>query len=184
MLFYEESILATAEDTVVVVGTDIPDLETNRIDTLVIPDTDELGAVEMLMSVYDIGTVYIPDNEDVYALCSGYDSFVVRVEGSMSFGVGAASVSVTAGEGDPSLITRITMGKDRLLICGNMDKQRLAQLKTIDTGSFRYINLSASQKDIADEILSIYSPQTLIFTGTEPYIEGYDTAKESIILKE
>ena len=76
------------------------------------------------------------------------------------------------------------MGKDRLLICGSMDKQRLEELKNIDSGSFGYINFTSQQKDIAKEILSIYTPHTLIFTGCEPYVEGYDIANESIILKE
>ena len=184
VLFYEESVLARADDSVLLIGTDIPDLDDDRIDTLVIPDSGKFSAVEMLMSVYDITTVYVPDDEELYELCSSYDSFVVRVEGSMSFGIGGASVSVTAGENAPSLITRITLGQDRLLICGDMNKQRLDELKTIDTGSFGYVNLTSRQKDIAEEILSIYTPHTLIYTGTEPYIEGYENAEERITLKE
>ena len=182
--FYEESVLARSEDSVVVIGTDIPELDTDIIDTLVIPDGSETSAVDMLMQVYDVETVYIPDDEELYGICSSYDSFVVRVEGSMSFGIGGASVSVTAGQSTPSLITRITLGEDRLLICGNMDEKALAELKAVDTGSFGYIALTDLQKDIAEELLNIYTPHTLIFTGTEPYIDGYEVTKESITLKE
>ncbi len=184
VFFYEDSVLARAEDRVLIIGTDIPELDRDRIDTLVIPDATKLSAVQMLMSVYEIGTVYIPDDDGLYELCGDYDCFVVRVEGSMSFGVGGASVSVTAGQNAHSLITRISLGEDRLLICGDMDAEALTELKSIDTGSFGYINLTADQKDIAEELLSIYTPHTLIFTGTEPYIDDYDTATESITLKE
>lgn len=184
MLFYEESVLVRSEDSVVVIGTDIPELDTDIIDTLVITDSTKPSAVEMLMTTCDVGTVYIPDDEELYELCSNYDSFVVRVEGSMSFGIGTASVSVTAGQSIPSLVTRISLGEDRLLICGDMDADRLTELKAIDTGSFGYIALTAEQKDIAEELLNIYTPHTLIFTGTEPYIDGYEIAKETITLKE
>ena len=184
VLFYEESVLLRAEDSLAIIGTDIPDLDLNRIDTLVIPDTESLQSAEMLLQVYEVGTVYIPKDDNLYNLCSGLDCFTVRVEGSMSFGVGGASVSVTAGQSDPSLITRVTLGEDRLLVCGGMDKQRLEELKNIDSSSFGYIDLTSQQKDISEEILSIYTPHTLIFTGCEPYIEGYDIANESIILKE
>ncbi len=184
MLFYEESVLADAGDCVLVIGTDIPELEADLIDTLVIPVYEDLSTVEKIMTSFEIGTVYIPDNDELYEICSAYDVLTVRVNGSMSFGVGEASVSVTSGQNTPSLITRITMGEDRLLICGNMDEQRLEELKNIDTGSFGYINLTANQKDISKEIISTYTPHTLVFTGTEPYIEGYNIAKESIILEE
>ncbi len=184
MLFYEESVLITAEDAVVVIGTDIPQADIGKIDTLVIPDAESLQKAEMLMQVYEVGTVYIPKDDALYNLCSGFDCFAVRVEGSMSFGIGGASVSVSAGQSDPSLITRVSLGEDRLLICGSMDKQRLEELKNIDSGSFGYINFTSQQKDIAKEILSIYTPHTLVFTGCEPYIEDYEIANESIILKE
>ena len=184
MLFYGESFLVRGDDAIVVKGTDIPELDTDIIDTLVIPDITKLSAVEMLMTVCDVGTVYIPDDEELYGLCSSFDCFVVRVEGSMSFGIGTASVSVTAGQSTTSLITRITLGEDRLLICGDMDADRLAELKAVDTGSFGYIALTDAQKDIVEELLNIYTPHTLIFTGTEPYIDGYEIAKETITLKE
>lgn len=184
VLFYEESVLMRTEDSVALVGTDIPELDTNRIDTLVIPDVNALEKAEMLMQVYEVGTVYIPKNDELYNLCSNFDCFTVRVEGSMSFGIGGASVSVGAGQSDPSLITRVSLGKDRLLICGAMDKQRLEEIKSIDTGSFGYINFTAQQTEIADEVLNAYTPHTLIFTGCEPYIDGYAVASESIILKE
>ncbi|MBR4881808.1 MAG: hypothetical protein IKU19_07730, partial [Clostridia bacterium] len=110
MLFYGESVLAAEGNAVLVIGTDLPTEEISGINTLVIPSDTDVSAVGALMSAYEIGTVYIPDNDELYEICSGYDSFVVRVEGSMSFGIGAASVSVTACEGKSSLVTRISMG--------------------------------------------------------------------------
>ncbi|MBQ4561599.1 MAG: hypothetical protein IJA55_04650 [Clostridia bacterium] len=186
MFFYDECTVAEAENEALVVGTKKPETEGNIIDTLIVPDYDKdtLSEVESLLNEYDIDTVYIPDEEELYRLCSGFDVATVKVEGSMSFGIGGASVTVTAGEKDTSLITRLSIGKERMLLCGSMDKTRFEELKSIDNDSFAYICLTAAQKDIAEDILSTYTPKSLIFKGIDPYIEGYDIIKDSVTLKE
>ncbi|MBR6514373.1 MAG: hypothetical protein IKT46_06005 [Clostridia bacterium] len=186
MLFYEESVLAQSEDAVLVIGCDIPDIEKNTIDTLVIPDLDDNTAqrVEELVGRYRVSTAYIPDSDELFSILEGYDIFVIKVKAHMSFGVGGASVSVTAGNSSPALITRISMGQDRILLCGSMDKARLEEYKTMDSRPFGYINLTEAQKNFVTDILDTYTPHSLIFTGTQPYVDGYKIVEGSILLKE
>ena len=180
VFFYEGTVLATSEDDVLVVGTaDMDKLGIDAIDVLVIQDPAEgLSMIEN----YDIGTVYIPDTEELSELYGMTDAFVVRVEGSMSFGIGAAAVSVMAGTG--SLMTKMTVGEERLLLCGSAGEERISEFLQYETQPYTYINLTEAQKGIETPLLEALKPRTLIFTGTEPYVADYPAASDSIILKE
>ena len=203
MLFYDNTVIFESEEYVLVVGTGDIDklkLDVPAVSTVVVQDyTDgSISGFSKLITEYEVETVYIPDYTDTtdgynefIALCDSLDAFVVRVEGSMSFGVGAASVSVVAGmnEGytdtaDYSLMTKITMGKNKILLCGSARSERISEFLQYETQPYTYINLTEAQKGIEQPLLEALKPKYLIFSGTEPYVKDYAVAQNSITLKE
>ncbi len=205
MLFSENSVTVIANDMLCVVGCGNGNLEftdSNYIDYLVIQDFSDstIGSFGKLSEAYDIEYIYIPDHipegeeyESFLNMCYQEDSYVIKVEGSMSFAVGDGSVTVSAGtnknydnKNDYSLMTKITLEENRMLLCGSASEERIAEFLLYEKEPYSHINLNENQRGKEGPLLQALLPECLVFTGCEAYVDGYevyDTTDGPIIYK-
>lgn len=198
LLFLDRSVYITLEESTLLVGTaGAQELKLSELDYLVIPDFGEksLSGLSHLTEACKIKNIYIPDcsaqtegYEECSALLGKSDAFVVRVEGSMSFGLGAASVSCVASLGqfgdqneDGSLMVKIGYEKNRILLCGGVKGEGLSEFSALD-GNFDAICLTEAQKGCESVIIDKSKNPLLVFSGCEPYASGDNVYREKVTL--
>lgn len=193
MFFSEESVIINSRDEICMIGCGkgyFDEFDTKSIDYLIIYDfrNSTIGNFSTLSKMYDIEYIYIPDYipeeaecENFLSLCDDEDAVVIRVDGSMSFAVGDGSVTVSAGMNrqyenvnDYSLMTKISLAENRMLLCGSAGGERMAEYIKNEDQQYLHLNLTECQKGLEAPLVQKLLPESIIFTGSEPYVDGYD----------
>lgn len=193
VFFSKDHVTVSSGDELCVVGCGNGTLESTdskHIDYLILYDFSDsvIGNFDKLSNEYDIENIYIPDyivQGDEYEafldICDQEDAFVIRVEGSMSFAVGDGSVTVFAGmnetyenTNDYSLMTKITLEENRMLLCGSAGEERITEFLLYEKGPYSHINLTQAQRGKEKPLLNSLSPECIVFNNSDVYVDGYE----------